>query len=96
MPDQWRIDRALLERLCKASRIELTEEEQKRFSEQLRVILEAFRELDRVDTEGVEPSYHPVEGKNVLRGDSPREWQWDPLGNTEHREEGYFKGPRIV
>lgn len=96
MPDQWRIDRALLERLCKASRIGLTEEEMERFSEQLRVILEAFRELDEVDTEGVEPSYHPVEGKNVLRADSPRDWHWDPLGNTKHREEGYFKGPRIV
>jgi aspartyl/glutamyl-tRNA(Asn/Gln) amidotransferase C subunit len=48
-----------------------------------------------VDTEGVEPSFHPQELSNVLREDEVISWSWDPLENTEHREGRHFKGPRI-
>jgi len=93
--DQWTIDRGLVERIAKVSRLELTEDEIEKFTEQLKVILEAFRELDDVDTEGVEPSFHPQELSNVLREDEVTSWSWDPLENTDHREGRYFKGPRI-
>ncbi len=95
MSDQWTIDRGLVERIAKVARLELTEDEIEKFTEQLKVILEAFRELDDVDTEGVEPSLHPQELSNVLREDEATPWSWDPLENTEYREGRYFKGPRI-
>ncbi len=95
MSDQWTIDRGLVERIAKVARLELTEDEIDKFTKQLKVILEAFRELDDVDTEGVEPSFHPQELSNVLREDEVTSWSWDPLENTEHREGRYFKGPRI-
>ena len=53
MSDQWTIDRGLVERIAKVARLELTEDEIEKFTKQLKVILEAFRELDDVDTEGV-------------------------------------------
>jgi len=93
--DQWTIDRGLVERIAKVARLELTEDEIEKFTKQLKVILEAFRELDDVDTEGVEPSFHPQELSNVLREDEATHWSWDPLENTEHSEGRYFKGPRI-
>jgi aspartyl-tRNA(Asn)/glutamyl-tRNA(Gln) amidotransferase subunit C len=92
----WEIDGILLKHLMKVSRLELTEDELERFTDQLRVILEAFRELDKVETNGVEPSYHPSELKNVWREDVARPWHWDPLGNSQHKEGRYFKGPRIT
>ena len=95
MSDQWTIDRGLVERIARVARLELTEGEIEKFTVQLGVILEAFRELDDVDTEGVEPSFHPQELSNVLREDRATPWDWDPLGNTEHREGRHFKGPRI-
>ncbi len=95
MSDQWTIDRGLVERIAKVARLELTEDEIAKFTEQLKVILGAFRELDDVDTEGVEPSFHPQELSNVLRDDEATSWSWDPLENTEHREGRHFKGPRI-
>ncbi len=95
MSDQWTIDRGLVERIAKVARLELTEDEIEKFTKQLKVILEAFRELDDVDTEGVEPSFHPQELSNVLREDEVTSWSWDPLENTDHREGRYFKGPRI-
>ena len=95
MSDQWTIDRGLVERIAKVARLELTEDETDKFTGQLKVILEAFRELDDVDTEGVEPSFHPQELSNVLREDEATPWSWDPRENTEHSEGRYFKGPRI-
>lgn len=96
MAGHWEIDKELLEHLTKVSRLELTEEELERFTDQLRVILEAFREIDEVETDGVEPSFHPSELKNVWREDAARKWDWDPLGNAQHKEGRYFKGPRIT
>ena len=96
MSDQWTIDRGLVERIAKVARLELTEDEVEKFTEQLKVILEAFRELDDVDTEGVEPSFHPQELSNVLREDEAKPWDWDPLGNSRHKERRQFKGPRIT
>ena len=95
MADQLAIDRELLERVARVARLELTDEELEKFTDQLRVILEAFKELDEVDTDGVEPSFHPQELKNVLREDEAKPWDWDPLSNTGHREGRNFKGPRI-
>lgn len=96
MTQHWTIDRELLAHLSRISRLELTEEEQERFTEQLKVILEAFREIDGVDTEGVEPSFQPLEVKNVWREDVATDWDWDPLANSRHREKSHIKGPRIV
>lgn len=59
-------------------------------------ILKAFTELDQVDTTNVAPSFHPIKLENVLREDVPKDWNWDPLTNTGHREKCYFKGPRII
>ncbi len=95
MSDQWTIDRGLVERIAKVARLELTDDEIEKFTQQLKVILEAFKELDDVDTRGVEPSFHPQELSNVLREDKVTSWNWDPLENTEHREGRHFKGPRI-
>jgi aspartyl-tRNA(Asn)/glutamyl-tRNA(Gln) amidotransferase subunit C len=92
---QWSIDRTLVERIAEVARLDLTDDEIEKFTDQLKVILEAFRELDDVDTKGVEPSFHPQELSNVLREDKITTWDWDPLENTEHREGKHFKGPRI-
>ena len=50
----------MVRRLAQASRISLTEEEMERFAGQLSGVLEAFKALDALEVEGVEPSYHPV------------------------------------
>ena len=69
MVDYNRINRRLLEHIAEISQLKLTDEELESFKEQLMVILEAFKEIDEVDTEGVKPSFHPTDLKNVLRED---------------------------
>ena len=89
------VSRNLVLELAKAARLELTVEETDRYTQQLNVILDAFRELDEVSTEGVEPSYHPIEIEDKLREDVPEKWEWDPLANVVDREGKYIRGPKI-
>ena len=95
MSEEWTIDVSLVKRLAKSSRLDLTDEEIIRYTEQLMVILDAFKTLEKVDTENVQPSFHPVEIINVLRDDKVEKWVWDPLGNAVHKEGRKFRGPKI-
>ncbi len=89
------VTRDLVERLSKAARLNLTPEETGKYAQQLSVILDAFNELDQVDTEGVEPSYHPIELEDALREDEPEKWEWDPLANVADAEGRSIRGPKI-
>lgn len=92
----WKIDKELVERISRVSRIELTDDEVDKFSNELGSILSAFKEIDKVDTKNTKPSFHPQELKNDWREDKAEECDWEPMGNTEHKEDGYFKGPKAV
>ena len=92
------VDRKLLEHVADVARIKLTEPEIKKFLPQLRELLEFFSKLNDINTENVKPSFQPVELKNALREDDEKEClsQEDALSLTEHKKDGYFKGPRAV
>lgn len=91
------IEEHTLEAVAKLARLELSAEEKKKFLRQLNQVLEAFRELEQVDVKGIEPSFQPLEIKNVVRSDQASRWEWEPLSNVvpELRQEGYLKGPRV-
>ena len=92
------IDRKLLEHVAEVARLKLTEEEIKKFLPQLKEALEFFSQLQEVDTDRIKPSFQPVELKNVMREDKEKEClpQEEALSLTEHKKDGYFKGPRAV
>ncbi|MFB6167065.1 MAG: Asp-tRNA(Asn)/Glu-tRNA(Gln) amidotransferase subunit GatC [Candidatus Nanohaloarchaea archaeon] len=80
------------------ARLELTDEEVEELGEDFEEILESFQSLDEMDTEGVEPSLHPVDIEGRTREDEEEEClsQEEALENAENTENGYFKGPRSV
>jgi aspartyl-tRNA(Asn)/glutamyl-tRNA(Gln) amidotransferase subunit C len=92
------VDRKLIEKVAEVSRLKLTEEEIKKFLLQLKEALEFFSQLQEVNTNGVKPSFQPVDIKNVMREDFEKKClsQDDALSLTEHKKDGYFKGPRAV
>lgn len=96
MKDYWKIDERLIEHVCKMAKIELTEEEKKKYLSQLSEILRVFKEIDEIDTTDVEPSFHPIEIKNSWREDEIEKITWNSFENTHHKEDNYFKGPKIV
>jgi aspartyl-tRNA(Asn)/glutamyl-tRNA(Gln) amidotransferase subunit C len=94
--DYWKIDRELLLHVAKIARLELTEEEIKKFLPQLNDILKNFKKIDEVDVSDTSPSIHPIEIKNVWREDKFKPFIWRPLAQTKYKEKKFFKGPRIV
>lgn len=92
------VDRKLLEHVADVARIRLTSEEIEKFLPQLKEALEFFSKLKEVDTENVKASFQPVELKNAMREDKEQKClpQGDALSLTEHKKDGYFKGPRAV
>ncbi len=92
------IDKETVKHVAELARIELTEEEAKKFSKELNDILENFKILDELDVSDVEPSFHPIRTEDRVREDEPeqsldREYV---LNQATHREDEYFKVPKIV
>jgi aspartyl-tRNA(Asn)/glutamyl-tRNA(Gln) amidotransferase subunit C len=92
------LDRKTVKKVAEVARLNLTEGELSRFSEDLNSILDAFKALGKVDTKDVKPTFQPVDIKNVTREDKvePSISQAEALANTENKEEGHFKGPKVV
>jgi aspartyl-tRNA(Asn)/glutamyl-tRNA(Gln) amidotransferase subunit C len=81
--------------VARLARLELTEEEVARFTEQLSAILEAVTKVSELDLSGVEPTAHPLDVVNVWAEDEPRTSipVDDALANAPDREAGFFKVP---
>jgi aspartyl-tRNA(Asn)/glutamyl-tRNA(Gln) amidotransferase subunit C len=81
--------------VARLARLELTEEEVERFTEQLSAILEAVEKVSQLDLSDVEPTAHPLDVLNVWADDEPRPSlpQDDALANAPEREAGFFKVP---
>lgn len=92
------IDHKLLEHVAELARLKLSEEEIKKFLPQFKEALEFFSQLKGINTYNVKPSFQPVEIKSVMREDVEKKClsQDDALSLTEHKKDGYFKGPRAV
>lgn len=96
MPKKYQeINKKTLNRVAKIARLSLNEKEKEAFLKELNEVLEAFKKIEKIETKKTKPAFHPIELKNRMRKDKVREWDWNPLKNTEHREKDYFKGPKI-
>ncbi len=92
------MDRKTVQKVAEIARLKLTEGEIGRFSDDMSSILDAFKVLGSVDTKRVKPTFQPVGVKNVTRDDEvePSLPHEDAMANTENKEEGHFKGPKVV
>jgi aspartyl-tRNA(Asn)/glutamyl-tRNA(Gln) amidotransferase subunit C len=81
--------------VTRLARLELTEDEVARFTEQLSAILEAVAKVSELDLANVEPTAHPLDVVNVWAEDEPRPCisAEDALANAPEREAGFFKVP---
>ena len=92
------IDEDRVRHIATLSRLELSDEEVAAFSGQLSAILEYVEQLNRLDTDDVEPTAHPLPLRNVFRDDEPDE----PIGteaalsNAPQRADGFYKTPKVI
>ena len=87
-----------VEHIAWLAHIELSEEEKALFTEQFNDVLDYFKKIDEVDTEGVEPTYHVLDLENVSRRDKtePSLPVEEALRNAPKKEKKFIKAPRIV
>jgi len=87
-----------VEHVAWLAHIELSDKEKALFTEQFNEILDYFKKIDEVDTEGVEPTYHVLDLKNVSRTDetTPSLPIEEALRNAPKKEKKFIKAPRIV
>jgi len=93
-----KINKELIEHVAEVARLKLTDKEKEKFSKEIKEIIEVFSKIDKVDTKNVETSLQPVELKNMLREDKEEKsfTQEEALSLTDHKKDGYFKGPKAV
>jgi aspartyl-tRNA(Asn)/glutamyl-tRNA(Gln) amidotransferase subunit C len=87
-----------VEHIAWLARIELSEEEKQLFLKQFNDILAYFQKISEVNTEGVEPTYHVIDLKNIFRDDEikPSLPVREALQNAPRRERTFIKAPKIV
>ncbi len=85
-------------RVALLSRLDFGDGEMEKFTAQLDDILTYAEILNKLDTEGVEPTAHALPLQNVFRDDVvyPSLDREAALQNAPQAEEGCFKVPKIV
>lgn len=66
------IDREQVLHVARLARLELSDEEVERMTEELSRILEHVDHMAELDLDGLEPTTHVVALENVMRADEPR------------------------
>ncbi|MHC4481127.1 MAG: Asp-tRNA(Asn)/Glu-tRNA(Gln) amidotransferase subunit GatC [Planctomycetota bacterium] len=92
------ITRQQVDYVAHLSRLELTEQEKERFAGQLDAILSYMEKLNELDTAGVEPMVHGMEGQQPVRPDKVGESleREEALRNAPASSDGCFRVPRII
>ena len=84
--------------VAKLSRLELSDEQRRKFAAQLESILEYVAKISQVDVSGVEPMAHALPLHNVLRDDvvEPSLPLEKVLMNAPDVDGPFFKVPKIL
>lgn len=83
--------------VSRLARLNLSDDEVEKFTEQLGAILEHIAKLNEVNTEGVAPTSHVLDITNVFREDAVTE---SPIENMAKMApdfaKGHFRVPKVI
>ena len=84
--------------VAKLARLNISEDEVRLFTEQLSDILEYVAQLQKLDTENIEPLAHALPVHNVLREDivKPSLSNDEALANAPQRDGEFFAVPKVL
>jgi aspartyl-tRNA(Asn)/glutamyl-tRNA(Gln) amidotransferase subunit C len=93
-----RISAADVAHVARLARLDITDDELERFTEQLAAVLDHADDVAALDTRDVPPTAHPLPLQNVFRADEPRPSldRDEVLAQAPAAEEGRFRVPRIL
>jgi len=92
------LDRSDVERIAYLARLAIDEQDIPAYTENLSSILALIDEMQAIDTTGVEPLAHPLDGEQRLRIDEVSEHnQREQLqSNAPATENGLFLVPKVI
>ncbi len=92
------VDEATVRRIARLARIKVTDAEAKALEKELSGILDWVKQLDEVDTKGVEPMTAVVSTTLKMREDRVTDGGIadDIVANAPAREEHFFVVPKVV
>jgi aspartyl-tRNA(Asn)/glutamyl-tRNA(Gln) amidotransferase subunit C len=87
-----------VEHVANLARLRFDEEEKKKLAEHLGEILEYINQLNKLNTDDVEPTSHAIPVKNVVREDVIKRsfTQEEALANAPSPVDGLFEVPKII
>ena len=93
-----RISEEQVKHVANLARLAITEEETEKFTKQLDAIITFAEQLNELDTENVEPTYHVLDMKNLLLEDVNKKQlnREDVLKNAPEHQDGQIKVPNIM
>lgn len=92
------ISREEVKHIAKLARLEFSEQEIDRFTEQLSTILDYVSKLNELETGNIKPTSHVIDLKNCFKEDEVKgSLPVDAsLRNAPQRENNFFKVPKII
>ncbi len=98
------IDKKLLKHLTELARLDLNTKESNKFLKDFAKIIDHFKELEKVDTDNIEPLIGGAVSKNIIREDEididQRAQLVDAAGHIikafPESEHGYLKVPKVL
>lgn len=85
--------------VARLAKIAITEDEAAKFTKELDAILGYVRQLDAVDTTGLQPTYQVTGLTNVTRQDTLIDYgttRDELLKNAPHSRDGYIEVPKVL
>lgn len=92
------VDEATVRRIARLARIKITPEEAKGLEAELSGILDWVKQLDEVDTTGVEPMTRVVDMKLKMRRDEVTDGERaaEVIENAPEKSDHFFVVPKVV
>jgi aspartyl-tRNA(Asn)/glutamyl-tRNA(Gln) amidotransferase subunit C len=92
------ISKEQVKHVAHLARLAVTDEEVEKMADELSAIIGYAEQLNELDTEGVEPTTHVLDLKNVMRKDEPKEWitHEEAMKNAPDQKDGQFRVPSIM
>jgi aspartyl-tRNA(Asn)/glutamyl-tRNA(Gln) amidotransferase subunit C len=92
------IDLDQVRKVALLARLDLTADEETRFTEQLNSILGYVEQLSAIDTDDIAPTTRAIELSNITRADELKPFgeREDMLSCAPEREEDFFRVPKIL
>lgn len=94
-----KLSAADIRKLARLSRLQLSDEEVAKYQKELSAIVDYFEQLEKVDTDSLEPTSQVTGLVNVVRADVPIDYgvtKDELLKNAPATESGQFKVKRMI